>query len=52
VTCSGCVSLSGAALDRYAAALVELRERRRYSREEIARLFDVPLVLLPEEETS
>lgn len=47
--CNGC--LSGAALDRYAAALVELRDRKRYRREEIARLYDVPLALLPEEET-
>lgn len=48
MTCSGCYSLTGTDLDRYAAALVELRERHRYRREEIARLYDVPLALLPE----
>lgn len=49
MTCSGCYSMTGAQLDRYAAALIELRERTRYDRAEVAQLFDVPLELLPQE---
>jgi hypothetical protein len=54
--CSGCFSLTGVALDRYAAALIELRERRAREvldpRGDVARRYDVPLALLPEEDDS
>lgn len=52
MTCSGCFSLSADELDRFAAALVELRERNRWSREDIATIYGVPLALLPERSTS
>jgi hypothetical protein len=44
--CNGC--LTGAALDRYVAALNELATRR-HTRQEVAVHYDVPLELLPKE---
>ena len=48
MSCGGCFSISGDELDRFAAALIELRERNRWSREDIATIYGVPIELLPE----